>query len=367
MAKNKLRLLFLTYQGGLAGSTNSIVYLASGLANRGHEVFVGCREDMLIWQLLEGSKAQRIAMTFNGKFDFNNWKQIQDAVKLHDIQIINAQSSYDRYTSIFAKLRYSLKVKIVHTRRQNPLSAGGWLQRWFYIRFTSSIVVISQGLKNIFSEKGYPANHLKVIHNGIPKERLAQWSEADVEDFKKLINFTADDLIIGCVSRFKEQPQIIEAVASIDNPQIKLVFAGIEQAQIEPYILQYGLKNRVYCLGDVSGKTVLNLYRIFKLNILASTMDGFGLVLIEAMAMECPVIATNFGGIADVVQNDENGFLFENGNIAELASKIELLLSDNGLRDKFITNGKITAFQKFSMETTIQKYEEYFLSLKAKK
>jgi L-malate glycosyltransferase len=365
MAKNKLRLLFLTYQGGLAGSTNSIVYLASGLAELGHDVYVGCREDMLIWQLLEGSSAQRIAMTFNGKFDFNNWKQIRDAVKLHDIQIINAQSSYDRYTSIFAKLRYGLNVQIVHTRRQNPLSAGGWLQRWFYVKFTSSIIVISEGLKEIFAEKGYPKSHLKVIHNGIPNKRLTEWDDQTVAEFKKKIGFQEGDIIIGCVSRIKEQSQILEAVASLNNPKIKLVFAGIEFDLIEPFINQFGLKNEVICLGDVPGTKVLSLYRTFDLDILASTMDGFGLVLIEAMAMECPVIATNFGGIADVVQNGENGFLFENGNISELASKIELLLSDKELRTKFIANGKNTAFQKFSMENTIQKYEEYFLSLLA--
>lgn len=365
MAKNKLRLLFLTYQGGLAGSTNSIVYLASGLADLGHEVFVGCREDMLIWQLLEGSKAQRIGMTFNGKFDFNNWKQIRDAVEKHDIQIINAQSSYDRYTAIFAKLVFGLKVKIVHTRRQNPLSAGGWLQRWFYVKFTSSIIVISEGLKEIFSEKGYPKTHLKVIHNGIPEHRLKQWDSETVNEFKKKIDLKESDIIIGCVSRIKEQSQIIQAVAILNNPKMKLVFAGIELDQIEPFINQFGLKNKVICLGDVPGTKVLSLYRTFDLNILASTMDGFGLVLIEAMAMECPVIATNFGGIADVVQNGENGFLFENGNIIELSSKIDLILSDKDLRAKFIANGKITAFQKFSMESTIQKYEEYFLSLLA--
>jgi glycosyltransferase involved in cell wall biosynthesis len=304
-------------------------------------------------------------MTFNGKFDFANWRQIRQAVRKHSIEIINAQSSFDRYTSIFANLFFRLNVKIVHTRRQNPLSAGGWLQRWFYVRFTSSIVVISQGLKDIFVSKGFPSNHLRVIHNGIPESRLAQWDEKTVNEFKQSINIQKDELVVGCVSRFKEQPQIIAAVAGLNNPNIKLVFAGIEQAQIAPFVQQFGLKNEVICLGDVPGEKVLSLYRTFDINILASTMDGFGLVLIEAMAMECPVIATNFGGIADVVQNGENGFLFENGDIEGLALKIQTLLTNQAIRAKFITNGKDTAFHKFSMKNTIINYEQYFLSLMA--
>lgn len=363
MPKDKLRLLFITYQGGLAGSTNSIAYLAKGLAEKGHEVFVGCKKDMLIWDLLDNSKVQRIPMTFKGKFDTENWRQIRDTVKTHQIQVINAQSSYDRYTAIFAKLRYNLNTQIIHTRRQNPLSAGGWLQKWFYVKNTAGIVVISEGLKSIFVDKGYPKDHLKVIHNGIPPERLSQWNQEAVDHFRKKLGIQPHEKIIGCVSRFKEQPQIIEAIAQLYDPSIKLVFAGIEQSQLAPYIEQFDLKNKVVCLGDVSGKEILNLYRLFDINILASTMDGFGLVLIEAMAMKCPVIATNFGGIADVVQNGYNGFLFENGDIADLSSKIKELLTNQVTRDKFIANGLTTAFDTFSMENTINNYEEYFYSL----
>ena len=363
MAKNKLRILFITYQGGLAGSTNSIAYLAKGLAAKGHEVFVGCRTDMLLWELLDNSSVQRIPMTFKGKFDRENWRQIRDAVKQHNIQLINAQSSYDRYTTIFSKLVYQLNVEIVHTRRQNPLSAGGWLQKWFYVRFTAGIVVISEGLKKIFAEKGYPKHHLKVIHNGIPSDRLEEWDEKSVEHFRELLNIKPNEKIVGCVSRIKEQHQIIAAVAKLDDPSIKLVFAGIEKHLLLPSIKEFNLKNEVICLGNVSGSEVLNLYRLFDINILASTMDGFGLVLIEAMAMKCPVIATNFGGIPDVVKNDFNGFLFENGDIEDLSVKIKTLLSDQALRERFIENGLTTAFQTFSMENTVNNYEEYFYSL----
>lgn len=358
-----MRILFLTYQGDMAGSTNSIAFLAKGLANNGHEVFLGIRRESLLWQLVEGTKVHRVAMTFAGKFDRTNWKQIRDIVRKHDIQIINAQSSHDRYTSIFAKWKYNLNVKIVHTRRQNPLSAGGWLQRQFYIRNTENIVVIAEGLKKIFVKKGYPEKHLVVIHNGIPIERYEQWSEEKVAALKAKLSFAPNAKIVGSVSRIKEQDQIIQAVAEMNDPSIELVFAGLERETIQPFIDQYRLKNKVHVLGKVSVEEVLNVYRVLDVNILASTMDGFGLVLLEAMAMECPVIATNFGGIPDVIQDGVNGFLFENNDIEGLKKLIRKVLDDQGTRTHLIENGNKTAFQKFTMEKTIANYEEYFQSL----
>lgn len=358
-----MRILFLTYQGDMAGSTNSIAYLAKGLAERGHEVFLGIRKKSLLWELVEGSKVHRIPMTFTGKFDRENWRQIRNAVQQHQIQVINPQSSHDRYTSIFSKWKYKLDVKIVHTRRQRPLSAGGWLQRQFYIRNTEHIVVISEGLKKIFMQKGFPEKHLKVIHNGIPVERYNEWNQQKVDELKARLNFAPGAKVIGSVSRLKEQDQIIQAVAEMNDPNIELVFAGLEKEDIQGFIDQYQLKNKVHVLGKVSVEEVLNVYRILDVNILASTMDGFGLVLLEAMAMECPVIATNYGGIPDVVEDGVNGYLFENKDIDGLKKLISKLLNDQQIRNQLIENGKKTAFDKYTMEKTIDGYEKYFESL----
>ena len=175
-------------------------------------------------------------------------------------------------------------------------------------------------------KKGFPAQHLKVIHNGIPKSRYDDWSDEKTEEFRQLIQLKEGKKLIGCVSRPKEQEQIIQAVAFMKDPNIELVFAGVTSEFIDPLIEKHQLKNKVHVLGQINTQDILNVYRLLDLNILASTMDGFGLVLIEAMSMGCPVIATNFGGIPDVVTDGRNGYLFENGDIITLAEKIKSVL-----------------------------------------
>lgn len=363
MVGKPLKILFLTYQGGLAGSTFSIVFLAKGLADRGHQVFAGLRKEMPIWDLIEHPGITRVPMRFRHKFDAQNWRQIRDLVRTHGIQVINAQSSIDRYNSISAKIRWGLSVQVVHTRRQNPLGSIGYLQRLYYTRNTAGIIVISEGLKRIFVKQGYPADHLKVIYNGIPKSRLAEWSGEKVSHFEKTLKIQKGDKVIGCVSRLKEQSQLIEAISKMNDPNIKLVFAGVSEEAIRPYLQKFNIKNETYVLGNIPPEDILSLYRVFDVNVLPSTMDGFGLVLIEAMAMECPVVATNFGGIADVIENGENGLLFENKNIPELIEKLRMVLEDESLCNKLIKNGMKTAFEKFTMEKTVEAYEEYFTEL----
>ena len=67
--------------------------------------------------------------------------------------------------------------------------------------------------------------------------------------------------------------------------------------------------------------------------------------------------------LPDVVEDGLNGFLFENEDIGGLAERIQKVLSDNSLRQQLITNGLKTAFEKYTMEKTIDGYEEYFESL----
>ncbi|HNI45866.1 MAG TPA: glycosyltransferase, partial [Chitinophagales bacterium] len=132
-----MNILIITYQGDVAGSTYSISYLAKGLSERGHHICVACRRESLLYRLLTDTAVVLIPMTFRSKWDSLAMQKIRDIVIQHHIQIINAQSSKDRYLSIFAKWRYRLPVAIVHTRRQKPESMGGYLQRQFYVHNTA--------------------------------------------------------------------------------------------------------------------------------------------------------------------------------------------------------------------------------------
>lgn len=360
-----MNILLLTYQGDIAGSTNSIYYLATGLAARGHVVVVGLRPESLLYGMLQQHGSVGVVcepMTFGGKLDVENMRQIADVVRRYNIKIINPQSSRDRYTAIFANWCYGLKAAVVHTRRQKPKSMGGFLQRWFYVKGTRSIITVSSELKNTFVRKGYPANHLKVIYNGLPAQHFAQIDEKRIADLRRQFGLLPTDTVIGCVSRLKNQAQLIAALPLLP-PDIKVLFVGIAADSLDDIARQYGVKNQILYAGKVAPQEVLNYYKLFSLKVLPSTMDGFGLVLLEAMGLGVPVVATRSEGLIDVLDNEQNGLWFDDGNIRQLAEKINIALYDPPRRKQLIENGYKAAYETFSLEKTLDNYEHFFAEL----
>lgn len=361
-----MNILILCAQGGVAGSTYSISYLAKGLAERGHNVFLGLLKDSFLDSLVKNSKVNRVYLPFKGKTDKISRSIIRELIEKESIQIINAQSSNDRYVGPIVNFLHRKKVKIVQTRRQNPkkmLGLNKFFQNIFNNYFCDKIVVVSEALKEIFIERGIHENKLKVIHNGTPTEQYKSNLELRTK-LQKELGYTDENIVIGCVARYKNQPQFVKALQYLPK-EWKVLYVGLDEESYrnrfpdEPDI--HDVPQEVKCLGIVNDKaTVIQYYTLMTVNVLPSTMDGFGLTLVESMAMGTPVVATAFAGIPDVVQHEENGLLYENENYQDFADQIKRAVEDRNLRTKLLENGRKTAFDTFSIENTLNKYENFF-------
>ncbi|MCC5930395.1 MAG: glycosyltransferase family 4 protein [Cyclobacteriaceae bacterium] len=358
-----MNLLFLTFQGGIAGSTYSITYLTSGLAKKGHNVYLGCHSDAMYWELLKDSGVHLIPMRFKGRFDLANIRHIRDIVQQYDIQLINAQSSYDRYTSVFARWMYKLPVALVHTRRQVSESWGGFLQNIVYHRGTDKVIAVSEGVKKTLIHKGIPSEHIKVIYNGTPPEKYANIDPGKTEKLREKFNIQKWDFVIGCVSRLKNQRQILKALQLIPFP-VKVIFVGIEAPEdFKSDLEKLKGKHEIFFEGSVKPSETLNYYGLFSIKILASTMEGLSQALLESMALGIPVIATDYAGNPELVQDGINGFTFKDGDLNELADKITKLKCNDDIRQQFILKGKETALKNFSIDNTVENHENLFRHL----
>jgi len=358
--QTKMNILVLTYQGYMAGSTYSIFYLCRGLAERGHTVCVGCPEDSILFNLLGDTKAIRIPMVFRGKTDRQNMRHIKEIVEQYDIQLVNAQSSKDRYTSIFAKWLHGLKVKIIHTRRQTPASIGGFIQNTFYTKGTQKIVAVSRGVKEALVKLGLAESHIKVIYNGTPLDKYQQDFSLITKQLREKYNLKENDKVVLCVSRRKQQEQLLQAIPLLPR-DLTFIFAGIEEnPDFKAIRDKYALTHKIIYTGEMPSKMTLAHYGLATLKILPSITEGLSQALLEAMALGVPVVATRAAGNIDLIQDGENGLLFEEKNIEELAQKVTSVIENQNLAKKLRQNGKKTALDTFSIENTITNYENFF-------
>jgi glycosyltransferase involved in cell wall biosynthesis len=355
-----MNILFLTHQGGNAGSTHSIFYLADGLSKRGHRIYVGCHPDSLLFKLLSSSQAQPIPMQIRSKLDFRNIREIFEVVKEYKIDIINAQSGKDRYTSILSRIFFSFDAPVIHTRRQIPKSTGLFIQNWFYTQYTQRIVAVSRGVKEELIRLGIPEKHIVVIHNGTPPSKYNLSDLDKVAALKARYNISPGDHVIGCVSRPKRQYQLLEALRQIETP-LKVFFAGIhERSEFRDITKSYENRHKIIYTGNIPPHEILYFYKLFKVKVLPSITEGLSQALLEAMAMGVPVIATAAAGNLDLIRDGENGLLFRDGDIHGLAEKINELLDNQPLRKKIIEQGKTTALKNFNIDRTVTSYETFF-------
>lgn len=240
-------------------------------------------------------------------------------------------------------------------------SLSTWWQRFFYrevyeksARRADRLIADSLYTKRFLMEDlGIPENKIVVIYHGIfdPKPTITEEEKAAHRKAFHLPN-----KFIVCVSHLyprKNTVRLVQAFHQLSQhwPDINLVLVGQGEPEYLKEVLktihELGLENRVLLTGPVPHEKVPLFYALASLFVLPSLLEGFGIPLIEAMAMGCPVVAADSTSIPEVV--GEAGLLFNPLNVEEMASKMSKVLEDSDLRKSLVQKGLARAAQ-FSWE-----------------
>jgi len=168
-----------------------------------------------------------------------------------------------------------------------------------------------------------------------------------------------DEFPIGFLGRLdpiKRVPDLVEAMRDVPRAHLHIFGEGPERAEIERTVIRLGLAARVTLHGAVARpQDALSQMRLL---VLPSTAEGFGLVLIEAMAAGIPVIATDVPGIRDVVKNDVTGLLVPPAQPQKLATAINHLIDDPQLRDRLIDAAAADVRERFTWDVVLPQYRK---------
>jgi len=142
-----------------------------------------------------------------------------------------------------------------------------------------------------------------------------------------------------------------------DFPNHELVIAGDgpQSKQLRDLVVSLELQSRVQFVGTVDHRTALNLMAGAAVFALCSQQEPQGIVILEAMAVGSPVVASASGGVLEIV-DDSNGLLFPVGDYRELACKLREVLSDDAAAAQLSLAGRATA-ARFSWKTLASQYE----------
>lgn len=187
---------------------------------------------------------------------------------------------------------------------------------------------------------------------------------------KQQLNITNKCLLfVGRLVPSKGVEYLIKALVPVSKvyPDLKLLIIGDgpEAARLKKLTLKLNLKNNIKFLGSQNNQDLPTYYNLADIFIGPSLQEGFGIVFLEALACGTPIIASEVGGIKDIIKANQNGLLIKPADWKELAQKIIELLADKGKSTKLSQTGQ-KFVQQFSWENNLKKHLQIYQKINLK-
>jgi L-malate glycosyltransferase len=160
------------------------------------------------------------------------------------------------------------------------------------------------------------------------------------------------------LKRVDDVVRIFAEVHRVRPAVLLLVGDGPERSRVEALTRQLGLGNRVVFVGKML--SFVELLQASDVFLMPSESESFGLAALEALSCGVPVVASDVGGIPEVVPDGEVGFLAPVGDVATMADRVLRILADDGLRARLSAAARARAVQQYGLQPAIDRYEAHY-------
>lgn len=230
----------------------------------------------------------------------------------------------------------------------------------FSIEKSDGVTSISEDLRKHTVEVFGVSNEIRVITNFINCDLY----RPDPEKAGALVYAPNGEKLLIHVSNFRPVKRVLDCIRILDEVRkhtpahLLMVGDGPDRGAAEHLARELNLSRHVSFLGKQNHmERVIPLAHVL---LMPSEMESFGLVALEAMACGVATVATNVGGVPELIINGENGFMEPVGDIAAQGARAVALLTDDALHQRITAAGRQRALDVFCSERIIPQYERYY-------
>jgi L-malate glycosyltransferase len=355
-----MKVMQVVHQGGGAGSVGSTLHLSLGLARAGFDLWLVCPPESEVEFLARRGGLDVLPLTLIADRRRENALRLQSLLERHPVDLINSQSARDRAALTWLGLTRRLRPIFVATRRQMPHTFP--LENWIMSRVASRVIAVSRAVGEALVRRGTPRRKLAIIPNGLIPERVdLQVSEEDRDEWRRRIGWEPSRRVVGIVSRPKDQEVVLRALDSVETP-LRLVLAGVDPGSALGNLGRRAVERHVVvCLPFIP--EVRPLYDLLDLVLLPSRSEGLSQSLLEAMALQKPVIASAAGGNLEVITNNVDGRLVPPLDPSAWARAIDELLLSPASAARLGMAARPVARERFALEHTVSRTAELYRSI----
>jgi glycosyltransferase involved in cell wall biosynthesis len=243
---------------------------------------------------------------------------------------------------------------VEHTRRTKLYYH---VDRWSLPRY-DRVICVSDDLLTACRQRGIDNGKSVLIENAIDTDQYRR--SIDTAAAKQQWNVPAGRLLVGAAGRLSAEKafdNLIRAVGKLvcDGVDVGLFIAGDgpQRDALQQLVAELGLQDRVRLLGFQAD--LRPFYQALDLFVLSSLREGLPNVMLEAMSLEVPVVATRIAGIPRLISDGENGLLVEPNDVSELANAIGQVLGSASLRERLSAAGRRTIEDRYSFAVRMKK------------
>lgn len=344
------------------------------LAAKGHQVhFISYQLPFRLDQFRENVFFHQVDVSSYPLFKYPPYTlslaaKMADVVCRWKLDLLHVHYAIPHATAAFLAKQISgdCKIKVVTTLHGTDITLVGSERSFFEI--TKFSVDVSDGITTV--SEAIRKQTVEVFDIKKPIEVIPNF--VDVEAFKPGVRHCSrrtfaqeDELILMHASNFrpvKRVPDVIEIFSRVRKKlkcKLILVGDGPEMSMAELLIGKNGLNDEVMLLGNQD--SIATILPVADLFLLPSQTESFGLSALEAMACGVPVIASNTGGLPELVTYGYDGFLLPVGDVEGMSEAAIGLLGDKGKLNTMKEAARTSAVTRFSSNLMVPRYEDYYM------
>jgi len=255
---------------------------------------------------------------------------------------------------------------IVYLRGLAAPVKNSFINRILFKHVLTHIVANSEETKRTILQnlkKSVDADKVKVIYHGIDLKIF----DGKIKPELSAVYQNRSGVVLGNAGRLtsqKGQNYLIEIANRLKQKNIRFTLfiagTGEMRSALEKLIEKYNLHEEVVLLGFV--EDVENFMHAIDIFVLTSIWEGFGYVIVEAMAACKPTIAFDISSNPEIIINNQTGFLIDFPDVEMFSGKMESLINDEDLRIRFGKKGRETVEKYFQLDDRITEFEHYLLN-----
>ncbi len=364
----KAKVLHVIWSGGIGGTEEYITSLIKHIdPDKFHSYICFLSKKGVIYEEVAGGNSNITCIGMRSGYDVIGSVKFLIYLYKEKFNIIHSHSSNVLAGLIIALCR---KPKKVFTEHISP-GAGALFEKrkLFYRLFSGSFQIITAISGYVKQEliEGMKINpeKIEVVYNGIREDKFhsADVPSGEAASLKKDGNKMTFGFI-GRMADFKRPGLFVEIAGELakeEGYRFVMVGDGPELGECRETIWRRGIESRFELLGF--RRDIPDILRTFDALIFTSIGEGFGIVLIEAMAMGIPVLAVNDGAVPEIIKHRKNGILLDGDDPVDIARQIIEAVNNEELMRRIQYQCTKDAFSMFSIEKSAAQMENIYMKL----